>query len=105
MKICTSRSYRLIIPLAMRTDIARTVSASYLMAPVLHGEASLYHAAIQIDALIKAVSEKNGLLAAMLTQDIQIEISTTIKDLTENTIQFNKERVSYEEFLERQEGL
>lgn len=99
MRICTLREYRFVIPETMRTDIARTIFFTYLMAPVMNGTGDYGQAVAQIDAIIKATAEKNGLLAAMLTQELKVEVRSTIKDMGENTIEFKKVLVSYEDFL------
>lgn len=101
MKLVTQRQYRLVIPPEMLADLYRVLSRAYLMAPVFIGEANREHAAAQFDAVIKEVAEKDGLLAAVLTQDMKIEINTITKDMTENTIEFNKELISYSEFLDQ----
>jgi hypothetical protein len=64
----------------------------------------MYHASAQIDAIIKAVSEKNGLLAAMMTQELKVEVCWTFKDMRENTIEFRTSLISYEDFLAGNEG-
>ena len=100
---CTHRTYRIVIPDEMRTQAHRLLCKPIMMASVWTGIGNRESSVCQIDAIIREITEKDGLLAALLIDCLQIEVFSIYKDMDQCT-DMKKWLVSYVDFKAGKDG-